>query len=261
MSLGSLSDDAQAADDAGPAQDAAMAAVWEALEEAGIVPENVALSDYVNADTNVIVYEELSDAEILKSAHAATAAADSSDDEAGHGVPKVPTPVTVLQVMDSLDNIHSFLGTHDNNVAMQLLTESADFTRQRIRQLLLSIHPDKPVAGGKPPSPLPDTDLDWSDRCLLLRLRTGSAWPAARMHLRGRRSSPACSRCGADETLEHIICSCPAFDAERRLLVRRYRLLGLPASSADHFLFPARQTLPALRAFLAFADAADLSRL
>ncbi|KAH6930813.1 hypothetical protein HPB50_019691 [Hyalomma asiaticum] len=86
-SLGSSSDDTQAADDVGLAQDAATAAAWEALEEAGIIPENVVLSDYVNANADVIVYEELSDAEILKSARAATA--DSSDDEeVGHDVPK-----------------------------------------------------------------------------------------------------------------------------------------------------------------------------
>ncbi|KAH6932644.1 hypothetical protein HPB50_008228 [Hyalomma asiaticum] len=108
-------------------KDAATAAAWEALEEAGIVPENVALSDFVNADTDVIVYEELSDAEILKSACAATAAADSSDDEeVGHDVPKVPTPVTASQVMDSLETIRSFLGTHDDDLAMQLLTEFAE---------------------------------------------------------------------------------------------------------------------------------------
>ncbi|KAH6946702.1 hypothetical protein HPB50_014616 [Hyalomma asiaticum] len=129
MSLGSSSDDAQAADDVGRAQDEATAAAWEALEEASIVPENVALSDYVNADADVIVYEELSDAEILKSARAA---ADSSDDEVGHDVPKVPTPVTASQVMDSLDIIRSFLGTHDDDVAMQLLTEC----EQRILPLL-----------------------------------------------------------------------------------------------------------------------------
>ncbi|KAH7981872.1 hypothetical protein HPB52_001361 [Rhipicephalus sanguineus] len=89
MSLASPSDDAQAADDdnVGQGQDAATATAWTALEEAGIVPENVALSGR-DAD----VYEELSDAEILKSARGAATAADSSDDEVVHGVPTVPTP-------------------------------------------------------------------------------------------------------------------------------------------------------------------------
>lgn len=131
----SSSDDAQAADDVGPGQDATTAEAWAALEEAGIVPENVALSDYVNADADVIVYEELSDAEILKSARAASAAAaDSSDDEeVGHGVPTVPTSVTASQVMDSLDVLRSFLGAHDDDVAMQLLADC----EQRILPLLV----------------------------------------------------------------------------------------------------------------------------
>ncbi|KAL3184703.1 hypothetical protein MRX96_005809 [Rhipicephalus microplus] len=51
----STSYDAQATDDVGPAEDATMAAAWAALEEAGIVPANVAMSDYVNANTDVIV--------------------------------------------------------------------------------------------------------------------------------------------------------------------------------------------------------------
>ncbi|KAH6948451.1 hypothetical protein HPB50_024518 [Hyalomma asiaticum] len=148
MFLGSSSDDAQAADDVGLAQDAATAAattaVWEALEEAGIVPENVALSDYVNANADVIVYEELSDAEILKSARAATAVADSSDDEeVGHDLPKVSTPVTASQVMDSLDTTRSFLGTHDDNVAMQLLTEC----EQRILPLLVRKREESKIIG------------------------------------------------------------------------------------------------------------------
>ncbi|XP_037512204.2 tigger transposable element-derived protein 6-like [Rhipicephalus sanguineus] len=125
MSLASPSDDAQAADDDDvvQGQDAATAAAWTPLEEAGIVPEHVALSDYVNADADVIVYEELSDAKILKSARGAAAADSSDDEEVAHGVPTVPTPVTASQVMDSLDIIRSFLGAHDDDVAMQLLAD------------------------------------------------------------------------------------------------------------------------------------------
>ncbi|KAH6919625.1 hypothetical protein HPB50_029386 [Hyalomma asiaticum] len=82
--------------------------------------KNTTQSDYVNADTDMIVHEELRDAEILKSA---CADADSSEDEeVGHGILTVPTPETALQVMGSLDIICSFLGTHDKDVTMQLLT-------------------------------------------------------------------------------------------------------------------------------------------
>ncbi|KAH7956946.1 hypothetical protein HPB52_013878 [Rhipicephalus sanguineus] len=95
ISLASSSDDAQAVDDdVGQGQDAAMAAAWTALEEAGIVPEYVALSDYVCANADVIVYEELSDAKILKSARGVAGANSSDDEEVAHDVPTVPTPVT-----------------------------------------------------------------------------------------------------------------------------------------------------------------------
>lgn len=137
----------------------------------------------------------------------------------------------------------------------------SDYSRQRLRQLLPAAHPDTRVASGKPPPPLPETGLERRERWLLLRLRTGSAWPAARMFSKGRCSSPACRRCGDDETLDHIICACPALAAERRLMARRYRLLGLPATTVEDFLFPARSKLQALRAFLEFAASADLATL
>ncbi|KAH6947436.1 hypothetical protein HPB50_018923 [Hyalomma asiaticum] len=88
--------------------------------EASIVPENATLSDYVNADADVVVHKELSNAEILESVRAAT---NSSGDEVVLGVATMPRPVTASQVMDSLDIIRSFLAAHDNNVAMHLLTE------------------------------------------------------------------------------------------------------------------------------------------
>ncbi|KAH6946742.1 hypothetical protein HPB50_014828 [Hyalomma asiaticum] len=42
---------------------------------------------------------------------------------------------------------------------------------------------------------------------------------------------------------------------------RRYGLLGLPTTSAGQYQFPARHAVTALRAFLAFADVADLRSL
>lgn len=120
QSLVSPSVDARATDedDVGQEQAAGTAAAWATLREAGIVPDNIELKDHMDADAEVIVYEELNNAEILESARAA--AADSSDDdEVAHGV---LTPVTTSQVMDSLDTIRSFLGAHDDDVDMQLLT-------------------------------------------------------------------------------------------------------------------------------------------
>ncbi|KAL3250078.1 hypothetical protein MRX96_055683 [Rhipicephalus microplus] len=117
-----------------PGQDAETAVAWTVLEDVCIVLESIALSDYINADTNVIVYEELSAAEILESSRVATTTANSSDDDAvEHGVLTVLTPVTASQVMDSLDILHRFLGAHHDDVTVQLLTEC----EQRILPMLV----------------------------------------------------------------------------------------------------------------------------
>uniref|UniRef100_A0A224Z5T3 Tick transposon n=1 Tax=Rhipicephalus zambeziensis TaxID=60191 RepID=A0A224Z5T3_9ACAR len=150
---------------------------------------------------------------------------------------------------------------HHGDTPVTKAVALSDYSRQRLRQLLPTAHPDRRVASGNPPPPLPETGLKRRERWLLLRLRTGSAWPAARMYAKGRSSSPACRRCGAEETLEHIICSCPALAGARCEMVRRYRLLGLPAATVEDFLFPARSRIAALRAFLKFAAPADLDAL
>lgn len=112
MNLVSTSDDVQAAADR-PGQDTETATAYVALEDASIIPKSIALSHYVNADADIIVYEHLSDAEILGSVRTAIATADSSDDDESHGVPAVPTPMTESQVMTSLDILHSFLGVDE----------------------------------------------------------------------------------------------------------------------------------------------------
>ncbi|KAH9362069.1 hypothetical protein HPB48_002047 [Haemaphysalis longicornis] len=108
------------------------AAARGTLREAGIVPDSIDLYDFVDADADVIVYEELSDEEILRSACAAAIsdAADSSDDdEVACGL---LVPVTASRVMDSLDTLCTFLGAHDDDVAMQIFTKC----EQRILLLL-----------------------------------------------------------------------------------------------------------------------------
>lgn len=65
MNLACTSDDVKAADDVEPGQNAKTAAAWTALENAGIVPESIALSDYVDAHADVIVYKRLSSSGVL----------------------------------------------------------------------------------------------------------------------------------------------------------------------------------------------------
>uniref|UniRef100_A0A131YJ45 Tick transposon n=1 Tax=Rhipicephalus appendiculatus TaxID=34631 RepID=A0A131YJ45_RHIAP len=84
-------------------------------------------------------------------------------------------------------------------------TVASDFSRQRLRQLLTTLHPDASVANGKGPKPLPGAGLTKRERATLLRLRTGCVWTAARLFSKGRSPSPACERCGDPETLEHLL--------------------------------------------------------
>ncbi|KAH7957117.1 hypothetical protein HPB52_015487 [Rhipicephalus sanguineus] len=76
--------------------------------------------------------------------------------------------------------------------------------------------------------------------------------PADMRH--GLCASPACSRCGDPETLEHLLCVCPGLAQERSRVTTAYRSQGLPASTLEHLLFPSRPHLPALRSLVEFLD-------
>ncbi|XP_037501541.1 uncharacterized protein LOC119375435 [Rhipicephalus sanguineus] len=150
---------------------------------------------------------------------------------------------------------------HRPAVPVSRAVAAGDFSRERLLHLLKAAHPDQRVANGKPPRPLREASLERRELRLLLRLRTGSAWPAARKFCKGRCTSPDCSRCGSPETLEHILCFCPALDGPRDTMRRRYRHLGLPATTVEDLIFPPRSEALALRAFLEFAEAAGLESL
>ncbi|XP_037564591.1 uncharacterized protein LOC119444236 [Dermacentor silvarum] len=150
---------------------------------------------------------------------------------------------------------------HHEPVQVSTAVAAGDFTRHRLLKLLTAAHPDKRVASGQPPRPLPDTGLNRQERTLLLRLRTGSAWPAARKFSVGRVSSPACRKCGSPETLEHIVCHCQALATPRHAMTVAYHSLGLPATSLEDFLFPRHSPVTALQSFLEFAAVAGLAFL
>ncbi|KAK8770027.1 hypothetical protein V5799_013508 [Amblyomma americanum] len=100
-----------------------------------------------------------------------------------------------------------------------------------------------------------------ADYVLLLRLRTGSGWTHDR--LRRHRDPPAalCAQCGSTDTLEHILCVCPASSRERLALQQGYRDLGLPFSALSEVLFPAAPPISqtaALRHLLRFISECDL---
>ncbi|XP_075550332.1 uncharacterized protein LOC142583730 [Dermacentor variabilis] len=116
---------------------------------------------------------------------------------------------------------------HHPTVPLTRAVAASDFSRQRLKQLLTSSHPDSRVATNRAPKFLPENGLSRRDRSTLLRLRTGSVWTEARLHAKGRIASPACRRCGDAETLEHLLCTCPALTQERAPVTATYRRVRL----------------------------------
>ncbi|XP_054934114.1 uncharacterized protein [Dermacentor andersoni] len=151
--------------------------------------------------------------------------------------------------------------THYAPVAATTAVAASDYTRQRLLKLLTTAHLDARVASAKPPQTLPKKALTRREQVLLLRLRTGSVWPAARKFSIGGIASPACRRSGSPETLEHILCHCQGLAYQRQETTAAYRRLGLPANTIENLLFPRLSPVAALQAFLEFAAAAGLTTL
>lgn len=143
---------------------------------------------------------------------------------------------------------------HHPEVPLTRAVAFSDFSRQRLKKLLATVHPDARVANGKGPRLLPEVGLTRRERATLLRLRTGCVWTAARLHAKGRSSSPACERCGDPETLEHLLCACPALAQDRSKVITAYRQQGLPAATISDLLFPSPPHLRALHSLLEFVE-------
>ncbi|KAH8018508.1 hypothetical protein HPB51_008207 [Rhipicephalus microplus] len=74
------------------------------------IPDKLTVDAFVHADDYVVVYEEVTNKAIIESVHEAD---DTEDQEEAHA--EKPNPWVVLDV---LDNLCSFFGTHDDDVAM-----------------------------------------------------------------------------------------------------------------------------------------------
>ncbi|KAH6948163.1 hypothetical protein HPB50_023113 [Hyalomma asiaticum] len=96
-------------------------AQWTTLEEKGFVPADVQLDDFVNADANVEVSEELTDSQIIESVQKHDDNVSSSDED--DDPQDTMTSLTALKVMDSFDFIRKVIGTLDDDTAMALLTD------------------------------------------------------------------------------------------------------------------------------------------
>ncbi|KAH9372303.1 hypothetical protein HPB48_016663 [Haemaphysalis longicornis] len=92
---------------------------WAALRETGDVPADVDLEDYVGADSCVVVRQELTDEDILKSVRAEDSAS-SGDEEAAAQVEPAPT---TSEVMEAFNTIRHIIGINEDDGAMALLIE------------------------------------------------------------------------------------------------------------------------------------------
>ncbi|XP_077516769.1 uncharacterized protein LOC144127717 [Amblyomma americanum] len=147
---------------------------------------------------------------------------------------------------------------HTNGSPVSSKVTQLDFARPALRQAVRALHPDPRVASGVRFMRVPDC-LPRRERTLLLRLRTGCSWTPARLHRHGRAPSPACSFCGADETLGHLLCACPNLEAARRDMTAGYRNLGLPSYSDQDLLHPERSQTEAFRLLLEFLQSTRLA--
>lgn len=83
-------------------------ASWKSLQEAGHIPGDIKLDDFLNVDANVAVHEELTEGDVFKSVRELVKPSDGDDDSAHN------TPASVASPL---------LGTPADVIAMALLRE------------------------------------------------------------------------------------------------------------------------------------------
>lgn len=101
------------------AEDALIASQWTALEDKTFVAADVQLYDFVSANANVEVYEELTEVEIVESVqkHGDVSSSGESDPQ------DKLTAEAAFKGMDAFDLIRKVIGAYDNDIAMAPLTD------------------------------------------------------------------------------------------------------------------------------------------
>ncbi|KAH7986328.1 hypothetical protein HPB52_025049 [Rhipicephalus sanguineus] len=87
---------------------------WDALLDAGVVPDCDTFCTYVGADADTVTTEELSDAEIVRAVTGVHN--DDSDEHVNTLEPNVGEPdvLTPAQALDATDLLRRFFGAHDD---------------------------------------------------------------------------------------------------------------------------------------------------
>ncbi|XP_075735269.1 uncharacterized protein LOC119170629 [Rhipicephalus microplus] len=148
---------------------------------------------------------------------------------------------------------------HQPGTPYSCAVAAREYSQARLKRFVETVHPEPRVASKRGPKPLPETGLTRRERASLLRLRTGCMWTVARRHAEGLCPSPACSRCGDPETLEHLLCACPGLAQERLRAYAAYRRQGLPVSTLEHLLFSSRPHTAALRSLAEFVEESGIA--
>ncbi|XP_077532726.1 uncharacterized protein LOC144145105 isoform X2 [Haemaphysalis longicornis] len=128
-------------------------------------------------------------------------------------------------------------GAHQQDTPVSRDVTAFDAARQQLTRLALTMHPDRRVVSGQARRVLPGR-LSRDARSLLLRLCLNCRDAAARLHCHSCCASPTCAHCPEPEMLEHLICSCPEFAAQRGVLQTSLQRLWLPHQRLDELLFP-----------------------
>lgn len=131
------------------------------------------------------------------------------------------------------------------------------------QQAALNVHWH--LQDSKPKPALPRGALSGLSRAaqtLVRRLRTNTAYTNAFLTKIGKGQHPLCSQCNSAETVEHILCVCPAYETQRAALRKR---LGKSDLTTNDILAPdgsGRKCQNILKAMLAFLrDTKTITRL
>ncbi|XP_070384470.1 uncharacterized protein, partial [Dermacentor albipictus] len=169
---------------------------------------------------------------------------DSADDaarSAHDGARIVPIPLSRTDAATSLRSLACELTL--------TLWNTSEFTNTRLHRL------DPSLQLRLPPG------LPRAEATLLCRLWLGVAFTNSYSFRIGMADSPACDTCGCEETIAHLLCDCPRYNVQRKVLVTVLEKLDNRPFTEEKVLGHwSRRVSPlkALRALLKFLRTSDL---
>ncbi|KAH7982093.1 hypothetical protein HPB52_002928 [Rhipicephalus sanguineus] len=113
-----------------------VAASWTALRDAGVVPDSESFCDYVSADSEVVVTEQLLDDDIVRAVNDPDETSDDdSADERADTVPKASNVPTASEALDAVDVLRRYYGAHEGGEDGMNIAAAAERAIVRIRKM------------------------------------------------------------------------------------------------------------------------------